>query len=332
MEEAQAVLVINRAESSDSDLATGEEEGSIQSDLDLRTQSYNAAMESSKSKRAEAAASTKTAVPAAALVGDNAAADNDVKPWETWKGRLARLVIGCFTGFASALTGTSGPVVLLPILFIFGWQVHDAAGSAQMIQFPIAVAATIATQVLSSETPPVDYALGGCIAAGIVPGAFAGAAVAFSLPVRYDRPDFCFESLKIYTSPTLVWGGEGRYISRYILWRLLPAIQSVLTCLVSLTSSPLQMTSSPHQIKGTDSETCDFSRARFCSMLFDWQTNLPDTQRWRRNEPHQPHSAQHDGCVNAAPVLIHALCRGGGRRGSIYNNGMLAVGMEYRYN
>ena len=102
MEEAQAVLVINRAESSDSDLATGEEEGSIQSDLDLRTQSYNAAMESSKSKRAEAAASTKTAVSAAALVGDNAAADNDVKPWETWKGRLARLVIGCFTGFASA--------------------------------------------------------------------------------------------------------------------------------------------------------------------------------------------------------------------------------------
>lgn len=178
------MLVINRAESSDSDLATGEEEGSIQSDLDLRTQSYNAAMESSKSKRAEAAASTKTAVSAAALVGDKAAADNDVKPWETWQGRLARLVIGCFTGFASALTGTSGPVVLLPILFIFGWQVHDAAGSAQMIQFPIAVAATIATQVLSSETPPVDYALGGCIAAGIVPGAFAGAAVAFSLPVR----------------------------------------------------------------------------------------------------------------------------------------------------
>jgi uncharacterized membrane protein YfcA len=53
------------------------------------------------------------------------------------------------------------------------------AGSAQMIQFPIAVAATISGQFLSSED--IDYALGACIAAGIVPGAFLGAAIAFKL-------------------------------------------------------------------------------------------------------------------------------------------------------
>jgi uncharacterized membrane protein YfcA len=91
---------------------------------------------------------------------------------------MARLAIGCFSGFASALTGTSGPVVLLPILFILDYHVHDAVGSAQMIQFPIAVAATIATQVLSTEP---DYVLGACIGAGIVPGAFIGAYAAFRL-------------------------------------------------------------------------------------------------------------------------------------------------------
>jgi uncharacterized membrane protein YfcA len=53
------------------------------------------------------------------------------------------------------------------------------AGSAQMIQFPIAVAATISGQFLSSDD--IDYALGACIAAGIVPGAFLGAAIAFKL-------------------------------------------------------------------------------------------------------------------------------------------------------
>ena len=192
--DTQAVLIVNSAESSDSDLAAGED-AAWREDLDLRTQSYSAAMDGTKAKRAAATAAAVAAASAASAAaavmvsnalddGSGADFDGEIKPWMTWRGRAARLVIGCFTGFASALTGTSGPVVLLPILFIFGWQVHDAAGSAQMIQFPIAVAATIATQVLSSETPPVDYALGGCIAAGIVPGAFAGAAVAFSLPAK----------------------------------------------------------------------------------------------------------------------------------------------------
>jgi len=112
-------------------------------------------------------------------VGTDAEDAAEEKPWETRKGRGLRVVIGMFAGFASALTGTSGPVVLLPILFCFGWQIHDAAGSAQMIQFPIAVAATISGQFLSSED--IDYALGACIAAGIVPGAFMGAAIAFKL-------------------------------------------------------------------------------------------------------------------------------------------------------
>eukprot|EP00039_Didymoeca_costata_P005755 m.84296 g.84296 ORF g.84296 m.84296 type:complete len:296 (-) comp12959_c0_seq7:1417-2304(-) len=100
------------------------------------------------------------------------------EPWNTLQGRVLRLVIGCVTGFASAITGTSGPVVLLPILFLCKWDVLNAAGSAQMIQFPIAVAATLAQVFLSDG---VDFALGACIAAGLSPGAFIGAAIAFAV-------------------------------------------------------------------------------------------------------------------------------------------------------
>jgi hypothetical protein len=80
-------------------------------------------------------------------------------------------------------------------------QRHDAAGSAQMIQFPIAVAATVATQVLSEQP---DYVLGACIAAGIVPGAFFGAAVAFALNA---------ETLKMVISVVLVYGAWGLLVN-----------------------------------------------------------------------------------------------------------------------
>ena len=41
---------------------------------------------------------------------------------------LQALAVGTLTGFGSALTGTSGPVLLLPMLFIFLWPALPALG------------------------------------------------------------------------------------------------------------------------------------------------------------------------------------------------------------
>ena len=51
-----------------------------------------------------------------------------VKSYKTAKGRTLRIVIGFICGIGSSLTGTSGPVVLLPMLIAFDWDVLDALG------------------------------------------------------------------------------------------------------------------------------------------------------------------------------------------------------------
>ena len=44
------------------------------------------------------------------------------------RGRALRVFIGLFVGFGSALTGSSGPVLLLPLLLILRWPVFEALG------------------------------------------------------------------------------------------------------------------------------------------------------------------------------------------------------------
>ena len=48
-------------------------------------------------------------------------------------GATARVVIGLLVGLGSALTGTSGPVILLPILLTLRWDTLEALGSAQVV-------------------------------------------------------------------------------------------------------------------------------------------------------------------------------------------------------
>ena len=99
-----------------------------------------------------------------------------------WKGRVTRVGIGTVVGLGSALTGTSGPVILLPILLSLHWHTLDALGSAQVVQLPIALAA-VAGFLATGGLQSIDWALGGCLAVGLVPGALLGAAVAHALPV-----------------------------------------------------------------------------------------------------------------------------------------------------
>ncbi len=57
------------------------------------------------------------------------------------KGKL--IFIGSATGFLSALSGTGGPLVLIPLMLWFSVPITIAIGLAQSIQLPISIFATI---------------------------------------------------------------------------------------------------------------------------------------------------------------------------------------------
>lgn len=87
-------------------------------------------------------------------------------------------IIGAITGFTSALTGTGGPLVLIPILVALKMSVLGAIGLAQAVQLPIAVLATGGNVIAGS----LDIVLGSILGFGIVFGTWAGAKLAHVLP------------------------------------------------------------------------------------------------------------------------------------------------------
>lgn len=88
------------------------------------------------------------------------------------RGRYQRLGIGLIVGAGSTLTGTSGPVLMLPIVLGMGWDVNVALSSALLIQLPIATAATISYVLLRPGL--LDFALGGALAVTLGPFMFLG--------------------------------------------------------------------------------------------------------------------------------------------------------------
>lgn len=66
------------------------------------------------------------------------------------------ILIGFGIGFGSALTGTGGPVLLIPILMYLRVPVLTAIGVSQVIQLPIAIFATIVFYVYGE----IDFELG----------------------------------------------------------------------------------------------------------------------------------------------------------------------------
>ncbi len=86
--------------------------------------------------------------------------------------------IGLVTGFGSALTGTGGPLILVPSAVYIGLPVLTAIGLGQVIQIPIAVFASAANWLVDS----LDVELGLTIAAGMVVGTLIGANLAHRLP------------------------------------------------------------------------------------------------------------------------------------------------------
>lgn len=81
---------------------------------------------------------------------------------------MARIAV--FTGFLSALTGTGGPVVLIPILIWIRLPVLTAIGLSQAIQLPIAALASFGNVIYG--TP--DYVLARLLAAELSIGSWFG--------------------------------------------------------------------------------------------------------------------------------------------------------------
>jgi uncharacterized protein len=90
---------------------------------------------------------------------------------------------GAVTGVASAITGTGGPLVLVPVLLWLEVPVLSAVASAQAIQLPIAAAAT-GSNVLGGT---LDVMLGLTLGGGIALGTAAGARAAHALPTARLR-------------------------------------------------------------------------------------------------------------------------------------------------
>ena len=87
-------------------------------------------------------------------------------------GWTAALTVGAVVGFGSAMTGTGGPVVLVPVLLVLNMAPLRAIAASQVIQLPLVVFAVLGY----AATGSVDFGLGtrlGVLAAvGVVGGAF----------------------------------------------------------------------------------------------------------------------------------------------------------------
>lgn len=92
------------------------------------------------------------------------------RPW--------RLVVGAFVGFGSALTGTGGAVLLMPLFLLMGVPALRAVGVVQGIQLPIAVSASLGFLLFGH----VDFFLGSVLGVVQAIGVGLGAHVAHRIP------------------------------------------------------------------------------------------------------------------------------------------------------
>ena len=110
--------------------------------------------------------------------------------------RLA--TIGAFTSFFSALSGTGGPLLLVPILMWERQQLLGAIGLSQVIQLPISIVATLTNLVMGT----VDVYLGTILAVSLSVGCWFGAFVAHRVEVTILR--FCVSCLLILVGLAMI--------------------------------------------------------------------------------------------------------------------------------
>jgi uncharacterized protein len=98
--------------------------------------------------------------------------------------RLAPLLlagIGAAVGIGSALTGTGGPVLLVPLLMWLGVPVLTAVGLSQAIQVPIALMASLG----NFWTGSLELPLTALLSIGVTFGSAVGARIAHAVPAHF---------------------------------------------------------------------------------------------------------------------------------------------------
>ncbi len=88
------------------------------------------------------------------------------------------LLVGTVTGFLSSVTGTGGPLLLVPILLSMRLGVLASVALSQVFQLPIAIAATAGNIVYGK----LDFVLGVILAASLSGGSFFGAKLGHAVP------------------------------------------------------------------------------------------------------------------------------------------------------
>jgi uncharacterized membrane protein YfcA len=120
--------------------------------------------------------------------------------------RRTLLLVGAVTGFLSSVSGTGGPLVLVPILISLAVPVLTAVGLSQAVQFPVAVAATFGNILYGH----IDLILAGLLALSLTVGSWYGAKLAHIVPRMVLR--------RIVSVVLLV---VGAFILGNVAWRLL---------------------------------------------------------------------------------------------------------------
>lgn len=92
--------------------------------------------------------------------------------------RAALAIIGTVAGFLSSLTGTGGPLVLVPVLLSMRFGALASVGLSQIFQLPVAIAATVGNMIYGK----LDLALGAILAVTLSGGSWFGAKLAHAVP------------------------------------------------------------------------------------------------------------------------------------------------------
>jgi uncharacterized membrane protein YfcA len=95
-------------------------------------------------------------------------------------GTTALAFLGLAVGFGSAISGTGGPVMLIPILLLIGVPLVTAITLALAAQVPIALAAT----AVNAFAGRLDWLLGMALGVPLIAGAVAGAWLSRRMPGR----------------------------------------------------------------------------------------------------------------------------------------------------
>lgn len=97
--------------------------------------------------------------------------------------KIQMIVVGAVVGFGSSLSGTGGPLLLVPMLVWLNWPVLTAVGLSQIIQLPISALATVGNYFHGE----IDVVLGLGIAAVMIVGVAVGARLAHRVPALFLR-------------------------------------------------------------------------------------------------------------------------------------------------